>query len=147
MSSASSSLSIGQLARQVGATPSALRYWERAGLLAPVERVNGQRRYGPDAVQQVGIIRLCEDAGFGIREIRELLVEDPEGRELWQSRGEAKLAEVRGHIARLQAAAEFLEHALRCPHPSLSACPTFAALVRWRAVGGDPPEGHLAPRP
>lgn len=136
-------LSIGELARQVGATPSALRYWERAGLLAPVERVNGQRRYRADAVQRVGTIRLCEDAGFGIREIRELLTLDPEGRELWRSRGRDKLAEVRDRIVRLQAAAEFLEHALKCSHPSFAACPTFMAFVRWRAQGGDgPPPEH-----
>jgi MerR family transcriptional regulator, copper efflux regulator len=139
-------LSIGQLAREVGATPSALRYWERAGLLTPVQRVNGQRRYSPDAALRVGTIRLFEDAGFGIREIRELLALDPEGRELWRSRGRAKLAEVRARIARLEASAEFLEHGLSCPHPSVTACPTFNELVRWRAQGGNgpPPEKPAA---
>lgn len=136
-----SSLSIGELARRVGARPSALRYWERAGLLEPVVRVNGRRRYDAGAVKRVGLIRLCEDVGFGIAEIRELLATDPDGGQIWREQGKAKLADIQDQIARLQAATRFLEHALNCPHPSLKVCPTFIAFVRWRAEGGAPPEG------
>lgn len=39
MSSTSELLSIGELGRRVGATPSALRYWERAGLLDAATRI------------------------------------------------------------------------------------------------------------
>jgi MerR family transcriptional regulator, copper efflux regulator len=137
-----SSLSIGELAERVGARPSALRYWERVGLLEPLPRVGGRRRYAEDAVARVGLIRLCEDIGFGISEIRELLETDPEGGGVWREQGSAKLAQINDHIDRLQAAARFLEHAVSCPHPSLSACPTFTAFVRWRAVGGAPPDGQ-----
>jgi DNA-binding transcriptional MerR regulator len=51
-------LSIGDLARHVGSAPSALRYWERAGLLAPVTRIGDRRRYTAAAVDRVGLIRL-----------------------------------------------------------------------------------------
>lgn len=133
-------MSIGELARTVGAAPSALRYWERAGLLGGVERVGGRRRYPPEAVDRVGVIRLCQDVGFGIGEIRDLLDEDPDGGGTWRTAGKGKLADLRAQITRLEAAAEMLEHLQSCPHPSLSACPTFAAFVRWKAEGGEPPE-------
>lgn len=132
-------LSIGELARRVGAAPSALRYWERAGLLSP-EWEGGRRRYGPEAVRRVGVIRMCQEGGFGIGEIRELLGSDPEGGGLWRERVEGKLAEVRAEIERLQASAEGLAHVLACPEPTLSGCPTFAAFVRYKAEGGEPPE-------
>ena len=32
-----------------GVAPHTLRYWQGIGVLAPDRRVNGQRRYGPDA--------------------------------------------------------------------------------------------------
>lgn len=128
-------MSIGELARRVGATPSALRYWERAGLLEPAERIGGRRRYQPSAADRVGLIRLCQDAGFGIGEIRDLLAADPHGDGAWRATAADKLAAVHGQIARLRAAAQMLEHALACPHPSLSACPNFTASVRWRAEG------------
>jgi len=132
-------LSIGDLGRRVDASPSALRYWERAGLLGEVHREGGRRRYGPEAVDRVGLIRACQDAGFGIAEIGALLATDPDGGDEWKSMGEAKLAELEATIVRLQVAAELLRHTLACRYPSLSECPSFTAFVRWRAEGGDLP--------
>jgi DNA-binding transcriptional MerR regulator len=132
-------LSIGELGRRVGASPSALRYWERVGLLETAERVGGQRRYPPSVVERVGLIRLCQDAGFHVGEIRDLLVDDPTGRD-WRPTVEAKLAEVRREIAQRQAAEAFLEHVLACPHPSLAECPVFAGLVARRSL--DPVPGY-----
>jgi DNA-binding transcriptional MerR regulator len=122
------SLSIGELGRRVHAAPSALRYWERAGLLSPAWE-GGRRRYGPDAVRRVGVIRACQRAGFGIGEIRRLLEDDPDGGEVWQERAAAKLAEIRAEVARLQLAADSLEHVLACPAENLAACPSFARHV------------------
>ena len=133
-------LSIGELAARVDAAPSALRYWERAGLLDGVERSGGRRRYREDAVTRVGLIRLCQDAGFGIGEIRALLETDPRGGQAWRATTEDKLGRVEQQVIRLRAAAQMLEHMLACPHPVLIECPRFAAFVRWRAEGGDPPD-------
>jgi DNA-binding transcriptional MerR regulator len=141
MSSGSAQISIGELSRRVGAPPSALRYWERAGLL-DATRVGGQRRYAPEAADRVGVIRLAQDAGFGVGEIRALLEVDPHGGDEWREAGRAKLVELRDQIERLHRAAEFLEHLVACPHPSLSECPTYSGFVHWRAEGGDPPEGR-----
>jgi DNA-binding transcriptional MerR regulator len=128
-------LAIGDLARRVGATPPALRYWERAGLLEPATRVGSRRRYTPGAVERVGFIRLCQDAGFGIGEIRALIERDPRGEEAWRSIAERKLADVRAQIARLEDAATVLQHVLGCPEPALADCPSFAAHVHHRATG------------
>jgi len=40
-------LMIGELARQVGVAPSALRYYEKAGLLPPPPRASKRRQYNP----------------------------------------------------------------------------------------------------
>jgi len=127
-------LSIGELGRRVGAPASALRYWERAGLLDVAAREGGRRRYSPDAVARVGFIRLCQDAGFGIGEIRALLDEDPLGTDAWKTHAENKLAETRRRIAALEAAASMLEHTLACPAPSLSECTTFTTFITHRAT-------------
>lgn len=142
--SSESLLSIGELARRVGAQPSALRYWERVGLLEVAERVGpgGQRRYAPSSVQRIGVIRLCQDAGFHIGEIQALLASDPRGGDVWQSAVSEKLSEVRAGIARLQAAEQFLEHVQACPHPSLAECPVFVQLVTTRASSATPLDPH-----
>lgn len=135
-------LSIGEVARRVGAAPSAIRYWERAGLLEPAERIGGRRRYRPDALTRVGFIRLCQDAGFHIHEIRELLTIGPLTRDDWRPRAERKVAELRDQIARLQTAVDSLEHSLSCPHPALTECPSFIAHVQARAENPTPRAPH-----
>ena len=136
-------ITIGELGRRVGAPASALRYWERAGLLDVAAREGGRRRYSPDAVARVGFIRLCQDAGFGIGEIRALLDDGSLVTDAWKAHAERKLDELHHRIAELQAAASMLEHTLACPAPSLSVCTTFNAFVTWRATG-EPVPGPVA---
>ncbi len=61
---------IGSLARLLGLTPRALRYWEQRGLLPPSQRSRGgTREYGEDHVQAArGVVRL-KRAGFTLDEI------------------------------------------------------------------------------
>lgn len=49
-------LSIGEVARRAGVSTSAIRYYEKAGLLAEPERVGGKRRYDPGVVRRLGLI-------------------------------------------------------------------------------------------
>ena len=55
---------IGELSRRTGLASSALRYYERVGLLAPAGRANGRRYYGPASTERIALIRLCQDAGL-----------------------------------------------------------------------------------
>ncbi|OWY61234.1 hypothetical protein B7486_64870 [cyanobacterium TDX16] len=146
MSSASSPtgdrLSIGQLAARAAAPISTIRYWERAGLLDPPPRESGRRRYDLSALDRIGLIRICQDAGFGIGETRALLTEGPAAVSTWKDRAPSKLAELRRQIADAERAATFLEHAMACEAPSLLECPTFQAGVRARAEGTPIDELH-----
>jgi DNA-binding transcriptional MerR regulator len=63
-------LGIGDVARRTGLATSALRYYERVGLLAPDGRANGKRYYGPGSADRIALILLCQDAGFTLAEIR-----------------------------------------------------------------------------
>src|SRR5215218_1542767 len=66
-------LHIGEVAQRAGLRASALRYYERVGLLAAPKRVSGQRRYDASVVQIVRVIQLAQQAGFSIAEIQTLL--------------------------------------------------------------------------
>src|ERR671919_285014 len=43
---------IGELARRTGVATSALRYYERIGLLSPAERVGQRRHYSPSSAER-----------------------------------------------------------------------------------------------
>ncbi len=63
-------LSIGELAKQTGASVRSLRHYEQAGLLTSVRGENGYRRFAPSAASFVGRIRVLLRNGFTLDEIR-----------------------------------------------------------------------------
>ena len=65
-------LTISEVARQVGLRPSAIRYYERIGLLPPAQRMSGQRRYDSTALYRLAIIQRARQLGFTLTEIRQL---------------------------------------------------------------------------
>src|SRR5262247_2454040 len=94
MRNASGLITIGELGRRTGLATSALRYYERVGLLSPVTRTAGRRQYDPASRERVALIHLCQDAGFTLREIRELLTAIGRRRHAWAQLAEAKLREL-----------------------------------------------------
>jgi DNA-binding transcriptional MerR regulator len=59
--------------RTPGSTsPSAIRYYERIGLLPPAERLSGQRRYDSTVLYRLAIIHRAGELGFTLSEIRNL---------------------------------------------------------------------------
>jgi DNA-binding transcriptional MerR regulator len=65
---------VAELARQVGVRPDTVRYYERAGLLAPPPRTSsGYRQYPSSAADRIRFIRDCQRLGLTLREISSLL--------------------------------------------------------------------------
>lgn len=73
-------MKIGELARQAQCTVETVRYYERAGLLPPPARTEGNfRTYGPDHAERLRFIRNCRVLDMSHEEIRSLLAlaDDP----------------------------------------------------------------------
>lgn len=90
-------LTISQVARQLRLRPSAIRYYERIGLLPPAERQSGQRRYDLTVLYRLAIIQRARQLGFTLSEIRHLFfgfrdVTRPSER--WRTLSQKKLAEL-----------------------------------------------------
>src|SRR5262249_53920342 len=95
-------LSIGAVARQAGLRPSAIRYYERLGLLPAPGRVGGRRRYGPDVLTRLAVISFARASGFTLREVRRLLGGKPYSLQL-RRLARAKILELDGVIERAHA--------------------------------------------
>src|SRR5262249_8571759 len=65
-------LTISQVARQIRLRPSAIRYYERIGLLPRAERLSGQRRYDASIFCRLAVIHRARQLGFSLSEIRHL---------------------------------------------------------------------------
>jgi len=58
---------IGEIARRAGVRPSAIRFYEKAGILPPALRKSGQRSFSAEAELYLGIIGASRKAGFPSR--------------------------------------------------------------------------------
>lgn len=128
-------LTIGEVAEQVGVRTSALRYYERIGLLPAARRVNGQRRYGAESVQLLRVLQLAQRSGFTIAEMQTLVhgfAPDASPAERWRPMIERKVVELDGVIARAERMKQFLENGLHCNCLRLEDCPE-----NWDEVWGD----------
>ena len=63
-------MKIGELARSVSLNSSAIRYYEKSGLLTAPYRIGGQRVYSSDAVHRLLLIRFASEMGFTLTEIK-----------------------------------------------------------------------------
>ena len=73
-------LTIGEFAARSGVAPSALRYYEREGLIRSTRTSGNQRRYQRSELRRVGFIRIAQQVGVSLDEIRDALAALPENR-------------------------------------------------------------------
>jgi DNA-binding transcriptional MerR regulator len=75
-------MKIGELSKQSGLSPSAIRFYESKGLLKSVGRLsNGYREYPSEAAAILAIIINAQQTGFTLEEIRSILPANTAG---WQ---------------------------------------------------------------
>jgi MerR family redox-sensitive transcriptional activator SoxR len=118
-------LTIGDVARQSGLAPSALRYYESVGLLQPARRVNGQRRFAPNVVRILDTIRFAQEAGFSVEEIRTLFHgfgADVPPPVRWRKLANKKLAELDAMVARVERMRRALNAAMQCGCLTIEDC-------------------------
>jgi MerR family redox-sensitive transcriptional activator SoxR len=118
-------MKIGQLAAHAGVNASAIRYYEKMGLLAAPHRVGGQRRYPSDALDRVLLIRFAGEMGFSLGEIKLFLHGLRENAPVgprWKKLAYRKIKEVEENIKRSLLLKSLLENLLHCRCASLQMC-------------------------
>jgi DNA-binding transcriptional MerR regulator len=116
---------IGEVSRRTGLAASALRYYERLGLLAPPMRISGRRSYDAKALARLALIAHGRACGFRLKELTSLLTSaDPKRspRAAWKPLVASKLAELEALERQLASRRAGLKTASGCRCPSLDAC-------------------------
>ena len=107
-------MKIGELARRSGVASTALRYYEKAGLLPEARRSSsGYRTYQPDTVPRLAFIRAAQVVGLSLAEIRDVIgIRDAGAAPCTHVLQliEKHRAEVRSRIRELQRLARDLDH-------------------------------------
>lgn len=124
---------IGEIARDAGVRPSAIRYYERLGLLPSPPRRGGRRDYDRDVLLRLEVIRFARETGFTLREIRRLVTGRPYSAGL-RSLAETKLGDLEAIIARARTMQALLRSALRCNCLAPEDCGRLLRAARSRRI-------------
>ncbi|MFH9861895.1 MerR family transcriptional regulator [Streptomyces sp. NPDC017202] len=126
-------LDIAEVAGRTGLAPSALRFYEKKGLIAAAGRNGLRRTYHPDVLEHLALIMCARGAGFSVAEIGRFLVARPSDADLRTGMA-ARASDLDEQIGRLTRLRDSLRHAAVCDHEPIVDCPEFK-----RAVGDVPP--------
>jgi len=123
---AESSLTVGQVAERSGFTRSALRYYERQGLVSAERTEGGQRRYARNVLRRLAFIRAARHVGLTLEEIRDSLAELPRSRTPtrrdWTRISKRWRQRLNAEIEALEALRDGLDSCIGCGCLSLQRC-------------------------
>ena len=124
-------MTIGEVATRAGVATSAVRYYERRGLLTADARRSGQRRYRTETLRRLVFIGMLQDAGLALDDIAGIL--NAASIDEWKAIARQRLGALDDDIERLQSAREVLAAALNCryDHPATD-CKIMGAEIDRR---------------
>ena len=135
-------LTVGQLAERAGVAASALRYYEREGLIHSRRTAGNQRRYSRDTLRRVASVRASQRVGMPLAAIRDALALLPEGRtptrEDWARVSEGWRDALNQRIKLLTQLRDHLTECIGCGCLSLDHCALANPHDRLGAEGPGP---------
>lgn len=124
-------ITIGELAARSGLATSALRFYEKEGLLVSKRTRGGQRRYARSSLRRVAFVRAAQELGLTLGEIREALASLPDGRTPtkhdWQRLSRGFRATLDARIEGLVRLRDRLDGCIGCGCLSMKSCALYNA--------------------
>lgn len=129
MAEAGKFLSIGQVAERTGVSISALRFYERRGLVHPDRNMGGQRRFQRADLRRISFIVIAQQLGFSLEAISAQLASLPAARaptrQDWQRISSVFRGDLEQRIQRLQRLRDRLDGCIGCGCLSLENCQLY----------------------
>jgi MerR family transcriptional regulator, redox-sensitive transcriptional activator SoxR len=119
-------LTVGAVSGRSGFAPSALRFYERLGLISATRTGGGQRRYTRSVLRRLAFIRAARNIGLSLDEVSAALATLPERRTPtkadWARLSRGWRSRLDDQIAGLQALRDGLDSCIGCGCLSLRTC-------------------------
>ena len=138
----SRTLPIGAVSARTGDAVSAIRFYEEKGLITSTRQSSGHRRFTRSTIRRISFVRICQQLGYSLDEIKAQLDTLPDSRtpteQDWQ-----RLATRFGHdidqrIARLTQLKERLDGCIGCGCLSLQRCALYNEDDKAARLGPGP---------
>lgn len=121
-------MDIVEVARRTGVPASALRYYEKKGLIRSVGRTGLRRTFDDGVLERLALIALGQSAGLSLDEIAQMFAADGSPR-VDRALLAARADEIDARIRRMTAMRDGLRHAADCRAVDHMACPKFRRLL------------------
>lgn len=121
-------LDIGEVSARSGFKPSALRYYEEAGLITSVSRKGLRRQFPPEVLLQLKLIAMAKSAGFSLQDIALMFGQNglPQiSRDVFHQKAD----QIDAQIRELTTLRDTLRHVAECTAPSHMQCKSFRQLL------------------
>lgn len=135
-------LSVGFVAKRSGVNVSALHFYEEKGLIRSWRNQGNQRRYKPDVLRRISIIKAAQKVGVTLNEVKQAFSALPNNRtpdkndwgmlaQHWQKMLNARIQ----YLANLR---DYLEGCIGCGCLSMTKCPLYNKEDELAEFGSGP---------
>jgi MerR family redox-sensitive transcriptional activator SoxR len=122
-------LSVGRVAKRCGVKVSTLHFYEQKGLIKSWRNQSNQRRYRPDVLRRLSVIKAAQKLGVTLEEIKAALAQLPDSRtptvDDWEQLSTHWHKMLNDRIARLEKLRDSLGSCIGCGCLSLAKCPLY----------------------
>lgn len=119
-------LTVGEVAHRSGFAASALRFYEREGLISATRTSGGQRRYQRSVLRRLAFVRAARNIGLSLEEVAAALATLPDGRTPtradWARLSRSWRGRLDDQIAALSRLRDGLDSCIGCGCLSLKTC-------------------------
>lgn len=124
-----SPLSVGQVAKRCDVNVSTLHFYEEKGLISSVRNTGNQRRYKPEVMRRVSVIKAAQKLGVSLDDIKGALATLPASRtpnkEDWERLSRQWHDMLNSRINELVNLRDSLSDCIGCGCLSLTKCPLY----------------------
>jgi MerR family redox-sensitive transcriptional activator SoxR len=135
-------LTIGELAARTGLSVSAIRFYERKGLVEPIRTAGNQRRFLRADIRRLSFALIAQQLGFTLPQIAAELARLPQGRAPdaadWKRISRGFRQAIADRVAQLQRTLDDLDGCIGCGCLSLRKCALYNPDDRAAASGTGP---------
>lgn len=135
-------LSIGDLAGRTGLSVSAIRFYEKKGLITPDRNEGNQRRYEGSDIRRLSFILIAQQIGLTIEQIKTVMAGLPNGRTPtkadWTRISRDFRQTLDARIAMMERMRDKLDGCIGCGCLSLKACNLYNPDDKAHRLGAGP---------
>ena len=131
--------SVGRVAERCGVNVSTLHFYEQKGLIKSWRNAGNQRRYKPDVLRRIAVIKAAQKVGISLEDVKQAFLSLPDSRtptvEDWQQLSQNWHTMLDARIAYMQKLRDHLTGCIGCGCLSMTKCPLYNPDDKLAAEG------------